>query len=95
MSYKVCGLHGLLPRSLQIPLCYEPSGTPHAHGGFADVWKGEHLGEKVAAKTLRVSEQTDFNQIRQVRSSVPGVLTNTLTASTTEILQGGHNMEEP
>lgn len=60
---KICGRQALLPRSLKMPLCHDRSGTPQYHGGFADVWMGEHKGRKVAVKVLRVYSTSDFEKI--------------------------------
>ena len=56
----------MLPKSLPIPLCYNPSETPQRYGGFADVWKGEHKGQVVAAKVFRAPVTGDREQIRKV-----------------------------
>jgi len=64
--YKICGRQALLPRSLGIPLCYDPTEAPLRCGGFADVWKGTHRGQEVAAKALRVRSTNDFERIRKV-----------------------------
>ena len=63
---RICGRHGLLPRSLQIPICYNRSDTPLYHGGFADIWKGEHGGRHVAVKVLRVYSTSDIRKITNV-----------------------------
>jgi len=63
---KICGRHALLPSSLKIPLCYDRSGTPLYHGGYADVWKGEHNGCQIAVKVLRVYSTSDFEKITSV-----------------------------
>jgi hypothetical protein len=63
---KICGRQALLPKSLKIPLCYDRSDTPLYHGGYADVWKGEHEGLKVAVKVLRVYSTSDFEKITSV-----------------------------
>ena len=64
--YKICGSQTLLPQSLEIPLCYDPTETPMRHGGFSDVWKGRYHGREVAAKVLRVYLRSDFGEIRKV-----------------------------
>ena len=64
--YKTCARHSLLPRSLQITACYNPAATPHSHGGFADVWKGEYDGLEVGVKVLRTSSMSDFEKITHV-----------------------------
>jgi len=63
---RACGHWVLLPRSLQIPICYDQSGVPHYGGGYADVWKGEYQGRPVAAKVLRVYSTSDLDKIRRV-----------------------------
>jgi len=64
--YKMCARHSLLPRSLQIGLCYDPAGIPHCRGGFADVWKGEHRGLEVAVKVLRTYTNSDLEMVARV-----------------------------
>ena len=63
---RICGREALLPRSVQIPLCYNRSDTPLYRGGYADVWKGEHQGRKVAVKVLGIYLTSDFNKITRV-----------------------------
>jgi len=63
---RICGRQVLLPRSLHIPLCYNRLDTPLYHGGFADVWKGEHQGLQVAVKVLRVYTTSDLGKIASV-----------------------------
>ncbi|KAF9645728.1 kinase-like protein [Thelephora ganbajun] len=63
--YRICGRQALLPRSLAIPLCYNATEIPHYYGGFSDVWKGQHNGQEVAAKALRVCLMNDFDRIRR------------------------------
>lgn len=65
---RICGRQASLPRSLQIPLCYDRSGNPLYRGGYADVWKGEHQGCPVAVKALRVYSTSDFDKITSVGS---------------------------
>ena len=60
---KICGRQALLPRSLEIPLCYNPMDVPLCHGGSADVWKGQHHGRDAVVK---VYQTNDFEQIRKV-----------------------------
>ena len=64
--YKTCALHSLLPRSLQIELCYNPMTTPHSHGGFADVWKGQYRDLEVGVKVLRMYGKSDLKRITHV-----------------------------
>ena len=65
------------------------------HGGFADVWKGQHQGREVAAKVLRTNSTGDLERIRKVARLRLAVRINGLTESETEILQGGRNMGDP
>jgi len=64
--YKICGHQTLVPRSLEIPLCYNPNEQPVCYGGFADVWKGWYQDKEVAAKVLRLRRKGDLEQIRRV-----------------------------
>ena len=80
---KICGRQALLPRSLQIPLCYDRSGEALCNGGTADVWMGEHQGIKVAVKVLRVFSTSDIEKIKRVGHSQtsPAVLFEVLIAT--------------
>ncbi|KAF9642812.1 kinase-like protein [Thelephora ganbajun] len=60
---RICGRQALLPRSVQIPLCYDQADTPLYHGGYAEVWKGRHQEREVAVKVLKVYSTSDFDQI--------------------------------
>ena len=66
--YRICGRQGLLPRSVQIPLCYNRMDPPMCHGGFAEVWKGEHQGREVAVKVLKISMASDLVKVTRVSS---------------------------
>ena len=68
---KICGQQVLLPKSLQIPLCYNRSHYPLYCGGYADVWKGEYQGRSVAVKVLRVYSTSDFKEIASVSYERP------------------------
>lgn len=94
-SWSICGLQALLPKSLQIQLFYDPHNDPAVSSGTADTWKGQHLGQDVAVRALRVYKTDDPGQIRKV-SSLPlfGII-NKPTVSCTGVLQGGCDMEEP
>ena len=37
---------------------------PLARGGFADVWTGDHCGNKVSIKVLRISRDNDSSLIK-------------------------------
>ena len=63
---KVCSHYGLIPRSIQIPLCHDRTEAPRYEGGFAKVWKGEHEGIEVAIKVLKVFEASDLVKIKRV-----------------------------
>ena len=63
---KICGHQALLPRSVQIPLCYDRSGTPLYRGGFGDVWKGNYEGREVAVKVPRVYSTSPLDKITRV-----------------------------
>ena len=63
---KICTHHVLIPRSIQIPLCYDRTEDPRYEGGFAKVWKGEHEGIEVAVKILKVHMKSDLVKIRRV-----------------------------
>ena len=63
---KICGRQAFLPKSLQVPLCYERSGNALHSGGYADVWMGEHQGRKVAVKVLRICTTSNLNKITSV-----------------------------
>ena len=63
---RICSRQALLPRSVQIPLCYNRMDAPLYHGGFAEVWKGEHQGREVAVKVLRVYVTSNIVKITRV-----------------------------
>lgn len=65
---RICGHQALLPKSVQIPLCYNRMDDPLYHGGFAEVWKGEHQGCEVAVKVLKVSMTSDLGKVTRVSS---------------------------
>jgi len=93
--YRICSRRALLPRSLTIPLSYDPTESPSYHGGFADVWKGRHRGRDAAAKVLRTYSTSDLEQIKKVGCSRLAAFTNGVTGSNTEVLQGGRGMGGP
>ena len=66
MLCKICGHYALIPKSMQIPLCYNPTSAPRYQGGFAEVWKGEHEGAEVAVKVLKVFITSDLTKIMKV-----------------------------
>ncbi|KAF9643880.1 kinase-like protein [Thelephora ganbajun] len=67
--YRICGHHALLPNSLQIPLCYDPKTTAECGGGFADVWKGKHRDQDVAAKALKVYTSYTTEKFEKIRKT--------------------------
>ena len=93
-SYKICGREALLPKSFPIPLCYDPTDTPQTHGGLADVWEGEHNGQEVAAKALRVYKVDNLERIRKVGGTRLVVFYSKLTVSHTVVLQRGRDVED-
>ena len=56
----------MLPRTLEVELCYNPADVAHCRGGFADVWKGTYHGREVAIKVLRVYATSDLQKITRV-----------------------------
>ena len=79
----MCGQQALLPRSLQIPLCYDRTDAPLYHGGFAEVWKGEHQGREVAVKVLKVYKTSNLVKITRVGfHGLPKACVDQLTLTT-------------
>ena len=93
--YKICGRQTILPRSLEIPPCYDPKDDPLCYGGFADVWKGEYRGREVAAKVLRVYKTSNLDRIKRVCRSRALMGATGLSVFRVEVLQGGRGMEDP
>jgi len=67
---KICGHQALLPRSVVIPLCYDPARTPLYRGELGDLWKGQHDGREVSAKALRAYSASDLESTTNVVSLV-------------------------
>jgi len=63
---KICGRQVLLPRSLQIPFCYDRSGVAWDRGRHADVWKGEYRECPVAVKVMRPCWTGNLHKIIRV-----------------------------
>ncbi|KAF9642913.1 kinase-like protein [Thelephora ganbajun] len=63
--YKICGSQAMVPRSLEIPLCYDPREDPVCHGDVADVWRGRYHDQEVAAKVRRVYLRGDLSRTRR------------------------------
>ena len=91
---KICGRRSLLPKSLPIPLYYNPIGTPLYAGEVADVWKGRYNGQDVAAKVLRV-QTSDLEQTREAGFPQLVPCISKLIMSIIAILQAGRDMEYP
>lgn len=53
MLYRTCGYHELIPQALVVVAHFGQTGSVTWRGGFADVWKGEYLGQAVAIKVLQ------------------------------------------
>lgn len=84
----------MVPRSLEIPLCYNPAEDPLCHGGFADVWKGRYQDREVAAKVLRVYSRDDPRPIRRVGYKYSRIVISINSwLCLVEVLQGGCGME--
>ena len=64
--YRICGDQALLPRSLEIPLCYDPMENPAFHGRHMDVWKGRHEGQEVSAQVFKMLPGDDTERIKRV-----------------------------
>jgi len=95
--HRICGNKALLPRSLEIPLCYNPKGNPVWHNGLADIWKGQYKGQQVTAEVLKPGLRDDPRQIRRVGrwwSSQLAICINN-HPHLIEVLQGGCGMEGP
>lgn len=67
LLYKTCGRCVLLPKTLEIPVCYDRASDALFRGGYADVWKGEHCGRDVAVKVIRLYSTSDLRKIIGVR----------------------------
>ena len=61
--YRACGSHGILPKTLRIPVCFDHTAYPLYRGGYADVWKGEHCGRDVAVKVIRTYSRSKLKKI--------------------------------
>ena len=61
--YRTCGRHALLPKAMEIPICYDPTGNALYSGGYADVWKGQYRGRDVAVKVIRTFSNSDLAKV--------------------------------
>ena len=64
--YKTCGLHGLLPQALKVPIYYDRNGYPLYQGGYADVWKGTYYNREVAVKVIRTCSKSNLKRVISV-----------------------------
>lgn len=94
---KICGRQALLPRSLQIPLCYNRLDNALYSGGYADVWMGEHQGRKVAVKVLRLYSTSNLGKVINVgrRRVLATSAYFRADYDYVEVLQGSCDMEKP
>ena len=65
---KICGRHALLPRSLSIPISWDPAEEPLYRAGCADVWKGISCGQNVAIKIPRLYRSVGHERVKKVSS---------------------------
>jgi len=65
---KICGRQALLPRSLNIPVSWDPAEAPLYQAGFADIWKGRSRRLDVAIKVPRLYRSVGHEKIRKVGS---------------------------
>ena len=61
--YRTCGRYALLPKTMEIPICYDRTGDALYSGGYADVWKGQYLGRDVAVKVIRTYSSSDLEKV--------------------------------
>ena len=66
---KVCGSQGVLPRSCILSEnISKEDGIAFASGGFTDVWKGRHNGNRVCIKAFHAYTSEYLSIIKKVRS---------------------------
>ena len=53
--------------------------APLYHGGFAEVWKGEHQGREVAVKVIKTYKTSDLVKITKVNLAFRRACTDRLT----------------
>ena len=51
---------------MQITPDYNRFDDPQYQGGYADVWKGEYQGRKVAVKVLRICGSSNLDKVLRV-----------------------------
>ena len=62
----ICNREALLPKSLAIPLRFDPTEHPLRHGKSADVWRDQYHDREIAAKVLRVYSGSNLEEITRV-----------------------------
>jgi len=82
---EICGRQALLPKPLAIPPCYEQIEAPRYRGEFAEVWVGEHQGQRVAIKAMGICSTSDPERIVKVGRPQP-VRVDELTISRIGVL---------
>lgn len=90
----ICGQRALLPRSVKITPDYNRFDDPQYRGGYADVWKGEYQGRKVAVKVLRMYVSSDLDKITSVCFRL-GSSESSADQVFAEIQQRSYNVEKP
>ena len=66
---RVCGSQTILPRSCILSEGISKEGDiAFASGGFADIWKGRHNGDRVCIKAFRAYTAENLSKIKQVCS---------------------------
>ena len=48
---------------MQIPICYDKTGSPLYKGAYADVWKGKYCGQDVSVKVIRIYSNSDLRKV--------------------------------
>ena len=95
LLYRTCGQRELLPRTLEVPICYDRTGNALFRGGYADVWKGECCGREVAVKVIRTYSTSDLQKIIGVGRWAYSLSTVNSLTELVEVLQGGSDVEIP
>jgi len=93
---KICGSHGILPKSLGVQAVYDPTKDSLYYGGFGSVWKGVSDGQEVAVKVIRLYQSKDQEKVRRVGGRQPSLSVarvGKLTVILTDVLQGGCDVE--
>lgn len=61
--YRTCGRHALLPKTMEISVCYDRTSDTLYSGGYADVWKGQYHGRDVAVKVIRTYSSSNLEKV--------------------------------